>query len=374
VDTPRAANESGLLTDRELVRELGRALQSAAGSPPIAPEQVQAASVDLRLSARAFELSAGFLPGAATIAQRLAELSSRQISLERPSLLHGGKVYLIELEEALCLPPDLSASFNPRSSAGRCDLFARVLADGHPRFNEAPPLWRGRLWLELAPLSFDVVLGRGDRLVQVRLERGRARLSAEEVARIHSRTPLVHGDGGPLDLRQLALDEDGGLALRLGLAGRQPCGWRARPSGGVLEFTKTGAHAMADFWEPVQHHAGHLVLAPGAFYLFASSERLAIPPELSAEMVPVDLGLGELRNNYAGFFDPGFGCGRGGTCAVLEVRVRDVPFLVEDGQTFFRLRFYRNLGRPMRAYAEGRTGPSYQDQGLSPARCFRAAP
>jgi deoxycytidine triphosphate deaminase len=48
-----------------------------------------------------------------------------------------------------------------------------------------------------------------------------------------------------------------------------------------------------------------------------------------------------------------------------------VPVLVEDGQVFFRLRFYRSHGVPARLYAEGRSQSSYRDQDLTLARCFR---
>jgi len=96
-------------------------------------------------------------------------------------------------------------------------------------------------------------------------------------------------------------------------------------------------------------------------------------------MLPVDIGIGELRNNYAGFFDNGFGWqededGRPigtGTPAVLEVRAHDVPFLVEDGQVFFRLKFFRASARPERLYGQDRTGASYQGQDLTLARAFR---
>ena len=111
--------------------------------------------------------------------------------------------------------------------------------------------------------------------------------------------------------------------------------------------------------------------------MFASRERLRVPPDLAAEMLPVDVGIGELRNNYAGFFDNGFGWREdglrgvlaGGTPAVLEVRAHDVPFLVEDGQTFCRLKFFRTSGRPDRIYGEGQSA-SYRDQDLTLARCF----
>ncbi len=148
----------------------------------------------------------------------------------------------------------------------------------------------------------------------------------------------------------------------------------------MVEFAAAGAHACEDFWEPVHAHAGHCVLEPGRFHVFASRERLAIPPDLAAEMLPVDVGIGELRNNYAGFFDAGFGWheptagpGPRGTPAVLEVRAHDLPFLVEEGQAFFRLRFFHTTAQPEQLYGHGRAGPSYAHQDLTLARAFRPA-
>ena len=65
-----------------------------------------------------------------------------------------------------------------------------------------------------------------------------------------------------------------------------------------------------------------------------------MPPEFAAEMVVYDAGAGEIRTHYAGFFDPGFGFGDGsvlGTKVVMEVRAREVPFMVYDGQTSFKV-------------------------------------
>jgi dCTP deaminase len=346
-----------------------------------APHQVQPASIDLRLGPLAHRIRAGFLAGEAGIDDRLAELSLGALSLEgEGAVLERGLVYLVPLEEELALSPDLSARFNPRSSTGRCDVFTRVLCEGHPRFDEAPPGFHGRLWLEVAPLSFPVRLARGDRLCQVRLARGRAALSTDELREAHERVPLCFEDGRPLPLERLRLDDDGGLSLSLGLAGRDPAGWRACAHTDVVLFAREHVHATEEFFEPVHARRGRCILAPGEFYLFASRERIRVPPELAAEMLPVDPGLGELRNNYAGFFDNGFGWredadGRpiaGGTPAVLEVRAHDVPFAAEDGQVFFRLRFFRTNGRPERLYGDGRAS-SYRDQDLTLARCFRSA-
>jgi len=378
-------SHDSILVDRDLAAGLGRIGRPAPGSPDIAPEQVQPASLDLRLGPVAHRIRAGFLPEGTPIEERLRHLATSELSLEgEGAVLERGLIYLVPLEEELDLTPDLQGRFNPRSSTGRCDLFTRVLVPGHPRFDETPPGYRGRLWLEIAPLSFAVRLRRGDRLCQLRLQRGRAALSTEELIRVYRETPLCFEDRRPLSADEVRFDDDGALELRIGLEGRDPAGWRAALHADVVEFSRAGVHDPDDFWEPVQARRGRCILDPGRFYIFASRERIRIPPFLAAEMLPIDVGIGELRNNYAGFFDNGFGWelppepGDGsdaaelpGTPAVLEVRAHDVPFLVEDGQVFFRLRFYRTRGEPDRLYGEGRRDRSYRDQDLTLARPFR---
>ena len=372
----RASTPRGhLLVDRELRALLGTQLTAVDGAP-IPAQQVQAASLDLRLGPLAIRVKAGFLPDATPLETRLADLELERLDLSAGARLERGAVYVVPLMERFALPADVTASFNPRSSAGRCDLFTRVLVPGNPRFNETPAGWRGQPWIEIAPLSFPVELRAGDRLCQVRLARGRPLLSDAELRAVYRETPLCFGPSGPLPYEQVRFDGEGGIELQLGLSGREPAGWRARAKTPTLEFAGDAVHDMAEFWEPVSAPGGGCILEPGGFYLFASRERVFVPPTLAAEMLPVDTGLGELRNNYAGFFDSGFGrapdSDQGqGTTAVLEVRAHDVPFLVEDGQVFFRLRYYRASGRPDRVYAEGRSGRSYRHQDLTPARCFR---
>ncbi len=95
--------------------------------------------------------------------------------------------------------------------------------------------------------------------------------------------------------------------------------------------------------------AGHLVLDPDEFYILASRERVAIPLDHAAEMVPFNPLVGEFRVHYAGFFDPGFGYEPGkppSARAVLEVRSREVPFILEHGQIIGRLVFERLTDPP----------------------------
>ena len=369
-----------LLVDRELEALFGGAIRALPGAAPIARAQVQPASLDLRLGPVAYRMRAGFLPGEVPLETRLERLAIGELSLEGPgAVLERGLVYLVPLEEELELPADLRARFNPRSSTGRCDIFTRVLCSGHPRFDEAPAGYRGRLWMEVSPLSFPVRLARGDRLGQLRLSRGAPAVSRAELVELWRETPLCFEGERALGIDEVRIDADGALELGVGLAGRDPAGWRAASHTDVLHFAAEGRHARDDFWEAVRAPDGRCILAPGSFYIFASRERLRIPPQLAAEMLPVDIGIGELRNNYAGFFDNGFGwrdeqdAGPGGTPAVLEVRAHDVPFLVEDGQAFCRVQFFHTSGRPERLYASGRAGASYQDQDLTLARAFRGA-
>jgi dCTP deaminase len=374
-----AGAKGALLVDRELRALCGTQIRPARGAQAVGEGQIQAASIDLRLGATAHAIRAGFLPSATAIETRLDELETSRVSLADPGVvLEQGRVYLVPLEEELALEPGLRASFNPRSSTGRCDLFTRVLAPGHSRFNETPPGFRGRLWLEIAPLSFPVRVARGDRLCQMRVARGEPSLSRDELIDEYRREPLCWRGAEPVPEREVRFDGEGCIELHLGLAGRDPCGWRAKHGTGALDFGAEGRHAAGDFFEALRARDGRSILEPGGFYIFASRERVVIPPHLAAEMLPVDPGLGELRNNYAGFFDNGFGwrrtgeSGPRGTAAVLEVRAHDVPFLVEDGQVFFKLRYFRASGIPERIYAEDRVGESYREQDLSLARMFRS--
>src|SRR5947199_7216665 len=75
---------------------------------------------------------------------------------------------------------------------------------------------------------------------------------------------------------------------------------------------------------------------------------------------------GELRTHYAGFFDPGFGSAAGragahGSRAALEVRARDVSFMVEHRQPVCKLAFERMAAEPDILYGE-EAGSSYQHQ------------
>jgi dCTP deaminase len=336
---------------------------------PFAADQVQPASLDLRLGARAYRVRASFLPGPnRTVRDQLATLSLHEIDLTRGAVLETGCVYIAEIQEGVALPPDLCAAANPKSSTGRLDVFTRVITDRAREFDALEAGYRGPLYAEISPRTFPILVRSGTRLSQLRLRKGDVRLSDPELKELHARERIVTSAEPSIQ---------DGVAVSVDLVGfgsDHLVGYRAKRHTGLVDVDKTGAHPATDFWEPLfAEESRSLVLDPGQFYILASKEAVHVPPDYAAEMVPFDPLVGEFRVHYAGFFDPGFGhaaVGGAGARAVLEVRSRDVPFILEDGQIVGRLVYERMAERPGVLYGAG-AGSNYQAQGLKLSKHFR---
>jgi dCTP deaminase len=337
----------------------------------IGPDQIQPASLDLRLGARAWRVRASFLPSEATgIDTRLKELALHRIDLgEAGAVLESGCVYLVELEERLKLHADLSAATNPKSSTGRLDVFTRVIGDRVAAFDAVPAGYMGPLYLEVSPRTFPILVRRGSRLAQIRFRRGAAKLGGKELAALHARERLVDSANADLGGGAVAVSVDLSGSGSGGLAG-----FRAKRHTGLIDVDKRNAYEVADFWEPLEVRGqSSLVLDPDAFYILSSKEAVHVPPDHAAEMVAFDPLVGEFRVHYAGFFDPGFGhaaAGGQGARAVLEVRSREVPFILEHGQIVGRLIYERMTERPTVLYGET-GGSNYQAQGLKLSKHFK---
>ncbi len=367
----------GMQGDGILVYQQIRALierGALRSNPDIAPAQVQPASLDLRLATRGYRVRAGFLPQNALVADRLEETTLYTFDLTDGAVLERGHCYVLPLLEHIAEPLPYHLRANPKSSTGRVDLFTRLLADRNGRFEEVQPGYQGPLYLEVVPRSFPVRVRTGLSLCQVRFCSGRSHLSDEELAAEYERSPLLlRDDGTPIPLSEAQID--GGLCMSVAMRRDAdldgPIGFVARRYTPVIDMSEVEAYDPDLFFEPI-HEArnGHTIVEPEEFYIFASKERVAVPAHLAAEMNCYDVGIGELRTNYAGFFDNGFG-GRNGTRAVLEVRPHDVPFMVEDGQVFFKLQFFRALEQPEVVYGDQRLQSHYQGQGLKLSKHFR---
>jgi dCTP deaminase len=174
-------------------------------------------------------------------------------------------------------------------------------------------------------------------------------------------------------------DVSEGVAVGVDLAGLGPdklVGYRAKRHTGLIDVERRDGYSVQDFWEPIAARVErNLILDPDEFYILASKEAVQVPPAYAAEMVPFDPLVGEFRVHYAGFFDPGFGyagAGGKGARAVLEVRSRDVPFILEHGQIVGRLVYEKMLAVPDRLYGQG-IGSNYQAQSLKLSKHFKAA-
>ncbi len=332
-------------------------------------DQVQPASLDLRLGDTAFRVRSSFLPGPShSVAERIDALKLHEIDLKGGAVLERGCVYLVPLQESLALPEAVSASANPKSSTGRLDVFTRVIADRARGFDQMPTGYHGPLYLEVSPRTFPILVRTGSRLSQMRFRSGDSRLSVAEHQRLHAEQTLVVGGNRPV--------EDG-VSLSIDLRGDRSnglIGFRSKRHTAVVDVDKKAMLDVLDFWEPISNRgSGELILDPDEFYILVSDEAVHVPPDHAAEMVPFDPLVGEFRVHYAGFFDPGFGhsaAGGTGSRAVLEVRSREVPFLLGHGQTIGRLIYERLAERPDRLYGTA-SGSNYQAQALKLSKHFK---
>ena len=334
------AHSAGILPCQSIDELIAR--DAITSQTPFDIDQVQPASLDLRLGARCWRVRASFLPGRhRRVLERLSDVAMHELDLTQGAVLEKGCVYIAEIQERLALPHNIAARGNPKSSTGRVDVFVRLLTDNSRAFDDVEAGYDGPLFIEIAPQTFSVLVRAGTRLNQLRLKRG---------------------EPAKLSIRSVGVDLSPGVV-----------GFRGRRHAGVIDLDHEDGHDPRDFWEPLETRHGELLLDPGEFYILASKDDIEIPALEAAEMTPIDPSVGEFRVHYAGFFDPGFGteeAGAVGSKGVLEVRSHETPFLLEDGQTVARLVYEPLTARPVRLYGEG--GSHYQRQGLKLSKHFKA--
>jgi dCTP deaminase len=337
---------------------------------PIEPSQIQPASIDLRLGHKAHRVRASFLPGGKSrVHQRLKDLSLHEIDLSEGAVLEAGSVYVAEVQESLELRPKISAVGNPKSSTGRIDVFTRLIVDYAEEFDRIPDAYSGRLFVEISPRTFPVLVRAGSRLTQLRFRRGTAVSSSADTLKLHQTHPLVTG---------VARVSEGAVALSIDLSPPVETGvigFRAKRHSGLIDVDRPNCYRPDDFWEPMRGNAArNLILDPDEFYILVTKEAISVPPTHAAELMPYNPLVGEFRVHYAGFFDPGFGfCEErhAPSRGVLEVRSHEVPFVLEDGQFVGRLVYERLMDAPFSLYGQT-IGSSYQGQALSLSKHFKA--
>ena len=153
---------------------------------PFDADQVQPASLDLRLGRVAYRVRASFLPGPTTRSPSgIDRLKLHELDLTDGALLEPGRR---RLHRAACWralrcrpisPP--RPTRNPRPAASTSSPASSPTA--RREFDTIPAGYRGPLYLEISPRTFPVVVRAGSRLSQIRFRRGNARLDDAELRR-----------------------------------------------------------------------------------------------------------------------------------------------------------------------------------------------
>ncbi len=344
------------------------------GETPIQPGQIQPNSLDLRLGNIGCRVQCSFLPGKEGIYRKLDTYRWYEFTLtDEGMVLEKNQAYIFPLNESLYLPEDVYARANPKSSTGRLDVFTRLVTEYGTSFDEVKAGHSGKLFIEVVPRSYAIRVRPGDSLSQIRFQTGDPRLSSVELAHLLDTEEILLDR----DLRTLRSDEvpiSSGMVLSVNLPLKgDTVGYQARRNTAPIDLRGIGAAKVRHFWNRIYGDNRPVVLEPDEFYIFASRELVRLPPMYCAEMVAFDASSGEVRTHYAGFFDSGFGYAqdvdpkRSAASVVLEVRSRDVPFLIEDGQPLFRVHVLRSTEEPDMLYG---TGSHYQSQRLRLSKHF----
>ena len=350
----------------------------------ILDDQIQPASIDLRLGDFAYPVDTSFLPGKGVrVLDKLGQLDAQfedfKVDLRNGGMLEKGRIYVVPLLESIKLKSEVAAFANPKSSTGRLDILTRLIADGASVFDQVEEGYEGELYIEIAPRSFSVVVRTGDRLNQLRFRRTTG-VEPKPIS-IADWKQLLEG-GQIVDLatqEQKTGFKTGHLPFTVDLKGSGAesslIGYRAKKHARRIDLKRRDYDPL-DFWEPIHFHkSATLILDPDEFYILMTKEAIAVPPEYAAEMLPYDTRAGEFRVHYAGFFDPGFGWNgktgkAGGSRGVLEVRSHEVPFLLEHGQIVGSLRYERMAAKPDMLYGMD-ISSNYQGQSLKLAKQFK---
>ncbi len=383
----RAEEYTGILPSQK-IREMLRSGEIHTMLTAFDEDQVQPASIDLRLGDYAYRVDTSFLPGdGVKVIDKMAQLDERyedfKIDLRNGAVLEHGKIYVVRLQESIKLKSEVTAFANPKSSTGRLDILTRLIADGATIFDQVNEGYKGDLYVEIAPRSFNVVVKTGTRLNQLRFVRSRGE-GPKRIASAYWKQLLVDGqivDSSDVE-KTARFSETGVLPFTVDLrgSGEDNCliGYRAKKHTKRIDLEKRQYDTL-DFWEPIRFHkTSSLILAPDEFYILMTKEAIAVPPDYAAEMLPYDTRAGEFRVHYAGFFDPGFGWDTktnkaGSSRGVLEVRSHEVPFLLEHGQTVGWLKYERMAERPDLLYGAD-SNANYQGQSLKLGKQFAPLP
>lgn len=349
--------QQGALPDF-MIRSLiaSRCIRSDGGEVP--SSHVGPASLDLAISDEVYRIARLFLPRPGErVRDVLTFADATPHDFAYP--LSRDEVYIARVATQLALPKTIYGFCNPKSSTGRNDVHVRIVADGVARYDALTPRgFSGELWAIIKPQQFAIQLQAGETLSQARFFDAYTRLGYTEMSVCYQEDPLLlRVDGSPIPWDQLLIqDEDGSLILTLNLES-ELIGWEYAGANRIVDFSRRN-HVKEEYFRPITRSSlvqGALPLRKGGFYILSTRELVRVPPHFACEMRPMDERSGEFRSHYAGFIDPGWGCGADGTgkgdALTLEVRPYE-DITIRALQPIAKIRYERMFAVPERHYGE----------------------
>jgi len=328
--------------------------------------QIQPSSVDLTLSNECYEISASFLSASDSVRNNLKKVKLSEIDLGEKFLFEKNKTYLVKLNEKLNLSKNIFGLCNPKSSAGRLDIFCRTILNYSNEYEKIPMGYNGEMFLEITSRSFNIEFKKGDSLNQMRLiYNNHLYISDIELEKYHINDFLTKNHNN----NKIKPHLSNGLKIGVDLSHKAKINaYVAKKNSPKLSYFKIKFHKVSDFWDEIKSEDEKLIIEKNKFYILKSKEKIQIPHNMAGEMIPYDTSIGDFRVHYAGFFDPGFGDGSG-SHAVLEVKTNEVPFLLEDGQSIARIK-YEMLNKNSDILYGYNIKSNYQHQGLALGKHF----
>ncbi len=304
-------------------------------------DQIQPASLDLTLSNKCYRIKASFIPNNIKISKVIKELSLTKIDLSKSTLFEKNCIYLCELNERLKLPHDIMGKSNPKSTTGRLDIFTRVITENGKEYDFVDYNYKGKLYLEIIPQSFSIIVKKNTSLNQIRFFKG------------SNRNQKINQ-----------------FNISVSIKKNQITAYKAKKITSSIDLNKINFYKANKYWEEIIPEDNFFIVEKDEFYILRSKESIIIKNNQAAELEPFKDSFGNFRVHYAGFFDPGFGNNKTGTPAVLELRAYDTPFIIRDGQLVGQLNYYEIEEIKNKTYGN-KIKSNYFNQNLKLAKQFK---
>ena len=304
-------------------------------------DQIQPASLDLTLSNKCYRIKASFIPNNIKISKVIKELSLTKIDLSKSTLFEKNCIYLCELNERLKLPHDIMGKSNPKSTTGRLDIFTRVISENGKEYDFVDYNYKGKLYLEIIPQSFSIIVKKNTSLNQIRFFKG------------SNRNQKINQ-----------------FNISVSIKKNQITAYKAKKITSSIDLNKINFYKANKYWEEIIPEDNFFIVEKDEFYILRSKESIIIKNNQAAELEPFKDSFGNFRVHYAGFFDPGFSNNKTGTPAVLELRAYDTPFIIRDGQLVGQLNYYEIQEIKNKTYGN-KIKSNYFNQNLKLAKQFK---